>query len=208
MKTELFKNMDTNEMKQLLKFTKSKNTFFKKDMTIISNLKNTNKLGIVIEGEVSLIKIDYNGNKSIIDIYKANKVFGGCFIDNTNDELSIIANCDTEILFLDYNKLFLDDNKYSKQIMKNIINMMTKRLNENSVRIDILVQKTIREKLLEYFKSLEFKSLNSEFMLDQSYTSLAEYLGVNRSALMRELKNLKEEGIITIDNKRVTIIYR
>ena len=38
-----------------------------------------------------------------------------------------------------------------------------------------------------------------------SYTSMAEYLSVDRSAMMRELKMLSDEGIIEKDGKKLRI---
>ena len=40
-----------------------------------------------------------------------------------------------------------------------------------------------------------------------SYTDLADYLSVDRSAMMRELKNLKEDKLIKDTNKKITILY-
>lgn len=53
-------------------------------------------------------------------------------------------------------------------------------------RIDVLTKKTIREKLLEYFRAEEKENLSKVFYLKLNYTELADYLGVDRSALMRE----------------------
>ena len=45
------------------------------------------------------------------------------------------------------------------------------------------------------------------FNLKYSYTDLADYLAIDRSAMMRELKNLKDEGFIKDVNKKITILY-
>ena len=37
-------------------------------------------------------------------------------------------------------------------------------------------------------------------------TALAEYLGVNRSALSRELGRMQNEGLLVIDGKKIKII--
>ena len=43
-------------------------------------------------------------------------------------------------------------------------------------------------------------------ILPMSYTTLAEYLSVDRSAMMREMKNLADEGIIERDGKKLRIL--
>jgi CRP-like cAMP-binding protein len=47
---------------------------------------------------------------------------------------------------------------------------------------------------------------NRTFMLPFTYTDLADYLSIDRSAMMRELKNLKDDGFIKTNGKKITLI--
>ena len=73
-------------------------------------------------------------------------------------------------------------------------------------RIQVLSQKTIRERLLEYFKLMSKQQKSKKITLPFTYTELADYLGINRSAMYRELNNLKDEKQISI-NKKVISLY-
>ena len=46
------------------------------------------------------------------------------------------------------------------------------------------------------------KNFSKTFTLPFSLTDLADYLSIDRSAMMRELKNLKNEGIIIKNRKK------
>ena len=74
-------------------------------------------------------------------------------------------------------------------------------------RIEILTKKTIRNKLLEYFKIVSTKNNSKNIYLPFTFTDLADYLAIDRSAMTRELKNLKGEGFIEIKGKRITLLY-
>ena len=78
-------------------------------------------------------------------------------------------------------------------------------VNNANNRIEILTNKTIRNKLLVYFKQISKKNKSKIIYLPYNYTDLADYLGVDRSAMYRELKNLKEEGLIELKNKKITL---
>ena len=41
-----------------------------------------------------------------------------------------------------------------------------------------------------------------------NFINLADYLAIDRSAMSRELKFLKDEGFIEIKGKRITLLYR
>ena len=66
---ELFKDIDDNQLNSFIKKTNARKISFKKDMTIMSNLKNTNDVGVVLKGETALLRIDYNGNRTIVSNY-------------------------------------------------------------------------------------------------------------------------------------------
>ena len=84
--------------------------------------------------------------------------------------------------------------------------MSNKMTNINN-RIEILSNKTIRNKLLAYFKIMSKRNNSKVIYLPYTFIDLADYLGVDRSAMYRELKNLKEEGLITIVNKKIILHF-
>lgn len=59
---------------------------------------------------------------------------------------------------------------------------------------------------MAYLNSVAGENRGKSFILPMSYTTLAEYLSVDRSAMMRELKNLAEEGIIEREGKKLRIL--
>ena len=88
-----------------------------------------------------------------------------------------------------------------------MLQLLAKKVVVMNNRIDVLTKKTIREKLLEYFRAEEKENLSKVFYLKLNYTELADYLGVDRSALMSELKNLKNEGFIETKQKRIKLNF-
>ena len=76
-----------------------------------------------------------------------------------------------------------------------------------NTRVELLTKKNIRDKLLSYFELLSTQSLSKSFFLPFSLTDLADYLSVDRSAMMRELSHLKEEGFIEKKGNRITLLY-
>ncbi len=207
----LFKNIPEEELDATIKSLNGRKVSFKKDMTILSNLNNTSDVGVIIEGASSLIRIDYNGNRTIVADLKKNDLFGGCFSDYMNEELSVISTKDCEVLFIEYDRLIGKSGLKTMNrsiIIENMIEILVKKVNNYNRRIEVLNKRTTREKLLEYFHILEKEQSSNVITLPFTFTTLAEYLSVDRSAMMRELKNLKDEEIIMIKDKKITLIYR
>lgn len=205
----IFKGIDEQNVKYMLKCFQAKSISYKKDTTIISNLANTDIIGIIINGSANLIKIDYNGNRIILERLEKGSIFGEVF-SSYSDELSVIATTDCTVITFDYEHIIKRCKKscpYHNEVINNMLQLLAKKVSVMNNRIDVLTKKTIREKLLEYFAIQEKENISKVFYLKLNYTELADYLGVDRSALMRELKNLKNEGFIETKLNRIKLLY-
>ena len=76
-----------------------------------------------------------------------------------------------------------------------------------SLRINIISKKSLRRKLCAYFEYMQDKTGSSGFELELSLSALANYLCSDRSSMMRELKNMADEGLIQRKNKFIKILY-
>ena len=181
---------------------------FNKGEEILPTIKQSNIICIVLEGSAHIIYIEYNGNEIIMERLEKNSVFGTNISATNNENCQIIAKEDIEVVVIDYKKLMAHKNieyPYFNIFFKNLFDIINSKIKEKNERINILEKKQIREKLLEYF-DVEYKKYHSRFIyLPFSLKDFADYLAVNRSAMFRELKNLKEEKFIDIKNRRITL---
>ena len=190
---------------------KSTKRHYEKGETITTYLEKRNQLCILLTGEADLIRYDYNGNKTIIGQFTDNSIFGEVLYPaNTNNELFVLARTNCEVVFFTYDNLWSRckpnctfHKDFSEQINKMIMNQVV----ELNTRIELLTKKNIRDKLLSYFDILSNKLLSKKFTLPLSLTDLADYLSVDRSAMMRELSHLIEEGFIDKKGKKITLLY-
>lgn len=197
----IFKNMNPTEIDEALKNLGTRRITFRKEHIIVSNLVDDDLIGIIISGKASIVNYDYFGNRDIIDTLEYNAVFGKPF-SYINDDVSIIAATDCEVLFIDYHILM---NSSHNQIKLNINQLLTSKIYSLYEKLDILSKRTIREKLLSYFNLLAKKYHKKTFNIPITYIELADYLSIDRSAMMREIKKLKDEKKINTDGRKITI---
>lgn len=184
---------------------------FNKNQEILPTIRHDNIIGIIMSGNAQIIYIEYNGNEIVMENLVEDSVFGTS-ISSTNDEnCHIVAKEDTEVLVIDYDKLLNKKNlrySYFNIFITNLFDIINTKLKERNERIKILEKKQIREKLLEYFeieyKKSHFRAISIPFALKD----LADYIAVNRSAMFRELKHLKDEKFITIKGRKITLLYK
>ena len=203
----IFEGIEEEDIKKMLKCFDAKTRTFKKDRTIVTNIINIKMIGIILEGTANVERYDYNGNRSIIEKLEKNSVFGEVF-SRLGSDISVIATSDCEVLFIEYEYLIKRCKKgciYHSILTNNVLQLLSKKIVDLNKRLEILSKRTIRDKLLSYFELLANNNPKRSFNLPFTYTDLADYLSIDRSAMMREIKNLKEEGFIETNGKKITL---
>lgn len=184
---------------------------FVKGETVTTYIEKRNQICIVLSGEIDLIRYDFNGNKTIIGHFVDDDIFGEVFFPaNTNNELFAIARKNSEVLFFTYDTLFTKCRRncdFHKTLTSSLSELFLSKIVELNLRIELLTKRSIRSKILSYFEILSKNSLRRTFILPYSYTDLADFLSVDRSAMMREIKLLIEEGFIKKNGSKITILY-
>ena len=207
---KLFKKISEKDQNKLLKLLETSVLNYKKDTTILSLVKE-NIIGIILYGNAQIIRTDYNGNRTIIEKLEEESVFGTAISSLSTDECMIVTKEDTKILVIDYDLIISSGNNnfpYYNQFIKNLLEITTNIIYEKNDRIEILTKKSIRDKLLEYFNIYSKRHGTKIIYIPFSYTDLADYLAVDRSAMSREISYLKEEGFIEKKGRRITLLYR
>ena len=184
---------------------------FVKGETVTTYIEKRNQICIVVSGEVDLIRYDFNGNKTIIGHFVDNDIFGEVFYPaNTNNELFAVARKNSEVLFYNYDSLSTKCKRnceFHKELTNNLSQLFLDKIVELNLRIELLTKKNTRGKILSYFEILSKGTLRRTFALPYSYTDLADFLSVDRSAMMRELKLLIDEGFIKKHGNKITLLY-
>lgn len=185
---------------------------FSKDEVITNYIQKRNQLCLLVDGSADLVRYDLNGNKTIIEHFTKGNAFGEIFYTiSTNNELFVEAKKSSTVLFYiydDLSKKCKTNCKFHAILTNNLPEIILNKVIDLNTRIELLTKRSIREKLLGYFSVLSTRSFSKTITLNDSLTNLADYLGVDRSAMMRELKTLKEEGIIKKNGNKITLLHK
>lgn len=208
-KITIFNGIEESEISKLIKIYGFRKMSFNKDATIVTNINNINLIGIILEGSANVVRYEYRGNRNITEKLNKDDLFGEIFTSDRSNEISVIATSYCEVLFIDYNKLIVDNtySKYQNKLVDNILQLLALKIKHMNERIEVLSKRSIREKLQTYFNICARNKPIKTFKLHFSFTDLADFLSVDRSAMTREIKKLKDEGFISINNKTITLLY-
>lgn len=191
---------------------KVKKKSFAKNEVITSYIQKRNQFCILISGNADLVRYDLNGNKTIVEHFSKNDIFGEVFyVITTNNELLVESKNKCEVLFYTYDDIYSkckNNCKFHQKLTENLPELILRKVTNLNMRIELLTKRSIRDKLICYFTLLSTRNLSRSFSLPFSLTDLADYLSVDRSAMMRELKLLKEDGIIEKSGNRIELLSK
>lgn len=195
-------------MKIVLKFKRS---LLKKVKLLQAILLNVISFVFFFRGEADLVRYDFNGNKTIVEHLATNDIFGEIFYTvTTNNELFVESRSNCTVLFFTYDDIKIkckNNCEFHKKLLSNLPELFLSEIIGLNMRIELLSKRSIREKLLGYFTIISTKNMSKSFSIPLSLTDLADYLGVDRSAMMRELKSLKDDGIISKSGNKINLLY-
>ena len=207
----LFTGITEEEYRQMMECFMPQIATYKSGEQICSYDKKTDAVGIVKNGMVSIERTDISGARAVLETVTENGIFGGIFYRGCAgmEEISVHCCKDCEIMFIAYQNITKRCAKaceHHSRLVGNMLSLIAQRSAILSERVEVLSRRTIRGKLLAYFSISLSGRHTKRFALPFSYAMLADYLCVDRSAMMRELKKLKEEGVICTQHRRIELL--
>ena len=210
-RSPLFQGISYDEYRRMLTcFQAVQRSYRPEEMIYDFSKPNQNAVGIIERGAASLISIDADGVATVLEELHAGGVFGKdlAFAGSREDSLEVVCRTACDVLFIDYPHILkrCENACYHHSLLvQNMLRLMADKAQSLSERVDVLSRRSIREKLLCYFRQQSEKEGTDTFTLPFSLSTLADYIATDRSAMMRELKRLREEGTVSSDGRRFTL---
>ena len=209
-KNALFQNVSPESIEKMIPcFDMKKRSFSEKD--IIPTVEGSKEyICLLLDGAVSVSRISIDGSLDLLEYLEDTGVFGDAFaFSNQEDEFITVCEKDCSVLFIEkgqITKRCSNACQHHTQVVENMLQLMAGKVVHLTEKVDILSHRSIRGKLMSYFRIQSTKQGNLTFELPFSLLKLANYLCIDRSAMMRELKKMKDDEMIEMDGRIVTLL--
>jgi len=207
--TQLFTGIDDNGVKKLAQCMHMRVSRYQTGEQITTLGNAIQKLGILLEGEAHIEMSNSDGDCTRVEELKEGDVFGELFFLPQEDCFCMVA-ADTacRIMFLDWQNIIRPCPSSCEQhsrLIANLFQLAAEKTRQLSAYTGILAQRSVRQKLLAYLDSLARQTGTNTVTVPMSLSALSEYLCVDRSAMMREIKQMRQEGILDTDRRVITL---
>lgn len=205
-----FSNISEEEQERMRVCFNAQREAFPAGACMMALSRASGRTGILMRGRADLTCMDAEGHNSILEYLEEGDIFGAVFTPCAPGlAYSVMAVTACEVMLIDYEHLIKrcpNACRHHSQLVSNVLQLTARKAQSLAEHVNVLSQRTIRQKLLAYFGIRRVHAGSGAFVLPMTLTALADYLSVDRSAMMREMKRMKDEGILTFRGRDVRLL--
>ena len=205
----IFQDITNNEVDAMIHCFQMRRAQYEPGQTICTYGESGGEVGVLLCGQAELVRFDYAGNRTILEQVGTGGVFGEAlaFTPELGDCVEVVSSGCSEVLYMEYDHIMKRCEKacaHHSKLVQNMFRLVAEQTRRLSRRVEVLSRRSIREKLQCYFRICRLEAGADTFRLPFTLSTLADYISTDRSAMMRELKKMKEEGLVSMQGRQVT----
>ncbi|MDD4081500.1 MAG: Crp/Fnr family transcriptional regulator [Eubacteriales bacterium] len=203
-KCRLFKGFSDREIVHALGCLGARERRYHKGEYLLISGSPAGETGLVLSGSALVIREDYWGNRSILSIVGPGELLAEAFAGGEDEPLAVSVQAaeDIEVLLLSTGGLLgsrSDRCQLKARLTRTMLDILLAENRKLLFKIEDSTQRSTREKLMSYLSRQALSAGSEHFTIPYNRQALADYLGVDRSALSREMARMADEGLIAYD---------
>ena len=207
----LFSGISRQEMGLMLKCLDGKITCIAKGKPVFLEGDPAEFVGVVLSGQVQIVRTDYYGNRSVLTVVSPGGLFAEAFACAGVEALPVSAMAlqASTVLLLDCKRVLTGCSNacpFHSRLVHNLLRGIAQKNLMLTSKIRCMSQKTTQEKLMEFLLEQAKQHDSAEFVIPYDRQALADYLGVERSAMSAEISKLKKAGRIDYSGSRFRVL--
>lgn len=204
--TPLFHHLTLEEMTPLLQPQHYTLHHYAKDALIHQDGDPCLGLEIVIKGSIHAQKINKDGGVLTINYLKVGGLIGTNVIFSNDPvyPMNVLAKTSTTIMHIKKD-LLLKLCGEDQQFLLAFLQCVSDKTYFLTNKIKTLSHQSIRSSVMNFLKEQYRIQKNPRITLPMTKKDLAEFLGIQRTSLSRELSKMKKEGLIDYDPTTITL---
>ena len=206
----LFSGISPTETDRLCTLLRAGERHYAKGSHLITAGDPIPAFALLLSGSVQVFMDDVDGNHIVMNNVEPGATFAEAMVCSGVTESPICAVAVQESTVLWFQGAALMDPVFFSDPLcarfgTNFIRTIAGRSLRFNDRVQVLSKKSIREKLITFFSQQIYQQKSRQIVLDMDRSALADYLGVERSALSRELSRMHRAGMIDYHKNQFTI---
>lgn len=209
--TILFEGASAGETEKMLNCLGAGEKNYDKGEVIYHAGDIVHSMGLVLSGCVNVESDDLWGNKSILNHIEKGQIFAETYacIPDEPMMVNVVAQEASVVLFINAGRLLStcpNACTYHSRLVRNLLSATARKNLNLSRRILHTSSKSIRGRLISYLSFQAARQGSHHVTIPFNRQQLADYLGVDRSAMSKELGRMQKDGLLTVNKNAFCLL--
>lgn len=211
-RSKLFRGLKKDEADAIFNLHIGFKKTYKKDEVVIEPGQPFDFMGVILEGEMEVVRIFENGSSYQDRTLKKGDLIGMNTIGRGRELNLFFHVAKTEMtVFLMPVKTILESGdipeNWRVKMLECMLDILVYENQRQHQKLDLLSVGNMRERIYRYLTYQKAKQHNEQiFEVPFNREQMADYLCVNRSALSRELSRMEKDGVIRFHKKKFELL--
>ena len=179
---------------------------YAKGATVHRQREQCSTVDVMLSGSLVAYSHSENGSAIMLFEFKENGIVGANLIFGDDDTYPLNIYAASACTLLHMSRKAVVELLHGHDYVMHYIKSLSINAQGMNRKIAMLTQKTLRENILDYFRHQSILQGSADIRLPISKKELAALMGVQRPSLFRELKKIKDEGLIEISNRHIRVL--
>lgn len=210
-KCKLFNAITKEELNKILNCSKARIRKEKAGTYLFRQDEKPSKLFLLLTGQVHISKDFTSGRRHVLYLVEEGNVFGEIFLFGNKERYWYDAEAvsDVEVLEMPWDFFYhfcANACEHHKQLTQNMLEILSETNFTITRKLHIISTISLRERLAIWL--MDFAEGKDVVELKMNREQLADFLGVARPSLSRELMKMQADGLIEVSKKQIRILNR
>ena len=209
--SKLFQLITEEETQRILKCSKARMRQHPAGTYIFEQGGLPTRLFLLLSGQVQICKDFTSGKRDVLYLVEPGNVFGEIFLfgDRKKYWYDAVAVTDVSVLEMPWDFFYhfcSNACDHHKQLTQNMLEILSEDNFKITRKLHIISTSSLRERIAIWL--IDSMDENSVVELRMNREQLADFLGVARPSLSRELMRMQKDGLIEVSRKTIRICDR
>ena len=196
----LFAGLEPEAVAGFLKTARCRLDSFPRGAILLSQGDSVTAAGLLLSGKIKAYRLNRQGEENLQSVLGPGSTFGDILMATDNGKSPVTVECteDARVLFVPFDSIMAASGDFGNQLRINLLHELSARYWALSRKVRYLSERSLRGRIALFLLDAAKDQGGLTFTLPMTREAMASLLGVNRSALSRELSRMEKDGLLAV----------
>ena len=210
LKASLFEGLEPADVAGFLKTARCRLETFPRGSIVLSQGDRVTAAGLLLSGKIKAYRLNRQGEENLQSVLGPGSMFGDMLMATDNGRSPVTVECTEEarVLFVPFESIMTAPGDFGNRLRVNLLHELSARYWALNRKVRYLSERSLRGRIAQFFLDGARDQGSLTFTMPMTREAMASLLGVNRSALSRELSRMEKDGLLAVYRGSFRILDR